>query len=279
MIVDTHTHIASPDRTRYPLKARALGSPWYRADNVGVPDLLALMDQCGVGRAVVVQGVGAYGYDCSYAIDAVRGHQERLRLVGAIDMDDEYPTGAFAALAEAAGEALCGIRLFGVLGHEPKWLDDGRADAVWELAARQGITIVPTLFPAALSQLASVAARHPHVPVALEHIGFVDLTGGTPFPKAGPLFNLVDHAAVHLKISSHTLEAAEAVGDPADLVDRLAAAFGPARLAWGSDHPQSQHRTYEEKLALARHSARRLAPADRDSYLGGTALKLWWPHG
>jgi len=275
VIVDTHTHIASPDRTRYPLKARALGSQWYRADNVGVPDLLALMEQSGVGRAVIVQGVGAYGYDCAYAVDSVRAHPERLRLVGAIDMDADDPSAGFAALAQAAGDMLCGVRLFGVLGHEPLWLGDGRADAVWDLAARHKITIVPTLFPAALPQLAAVVARHPHVPVALEHIGFVDLTGGTPFPKAGPLFDLAGHAAVHLKISSHTLEAAQAVGDPADVVDHLAAVFGADRIAWGSDHPQSQH-TYAEKLALARHSARRLAAADRDRYLGGTALKLWW---
>lgn len=279
MIVDTHTHVASPDRTRYPLKSRALGSQWYRADNVGVSDLLALMDQSGVGRAVVVQGVGAYGYDCAYAVDAVRAHPQRLRLVGAIDMDLDDPSAAFTALRQAAGDMLCGVRLFGVLGYEPLWLGDRRADAVWELAARHRITIVPTLFPAALSRLASVVARHPHVPVALEHIGFVDLSGGTPFPKAAPLFDLVGHAAIHLKVSSHSLEEAEAVGDPADLVDRLAAAFGAERLAWGSDHPQSQHRNYEQKLDLARHSARRLAPADRDLYLGGTALKLWWPHG
>lgn len=278
MIIDTHTHIASPDRSRYPLKARALGSQWYRADNVGVPDLLANMERSGVDRAVVVQGVGAYGFDCSYAVDAVRAYPERLRLVGAIDMDRDDPSAAFAALAQAAGEVLCGVRLFGVLGHEPAWLSDARADAVWALAARHKITIVPTLFPAALPQLASVVARHPHVPVALEHIGFVDLFGGTPFPKAAPLFDLVGHAAIHLKISSHTLEGADAVGDPADLVDRLAAAFGPDRLAWGSDHPQSQHRDYAQKLELARHSARRLTPADRDRYLGGTALKLWWPN-
>jgi L-fuconolactonase len=276
VIVDTHTHIASPDRSRYPLKARALGSQWYQADNVGVPDLLALMSQCGVDRAVVVQGVGAYGYDCAYAIDAVRTYPERLRLVGAIDMDSDDPSLAFAALSQAAGEVLCGVRLFGVMGYEPTWLGDRRADAVWELAARHKITIVPTLFPAALPQLAAVVARHPHVPVALEHIGFVDLFGGTPFPKAQPLFDLAQHAAIHLKISSHTLEGAEAVGDPADLIDHLAAVFGPGRITWGSDHPQSQHRNYQEKVDLARYSARRLVPADRDLYIGGTALKLWF---
>jgi L-fuconolactonase len=279
VIVDTHTHIASPDRARYPLKARALGSQWYRADNVGVSDLLADMDRHGVDRAVVVQGVGAYGYDCAYAIDAVRACPERLRLVGAIDMDSDDPSAAFMALRQAAGNVLCGVRLFGVLGHEPAWLGDRRADAVWELAARHKITIVPTLFPAALPLLASVVARHPHVPVALEHIGFVDLSGGTPFPQAAPLLDLVGQGAVHLKISSHTLEGAEAVGDPADVVDWLAAAFGADRLAWGSDHPQSQHRNYAQKLELARHSARRLARADQDRYLGGTALKLWWPRG
>jgi len=279
VIVDSHVHVASPNRAHYPLRPSGVGSEWFRTDDVSVLDLLGLMDRHGVDRTVVVQAIGAYGHDCSYAIDAVRDYPERLCLVGSIDMDGEDPSAALFALARAAGDILRGIRLFGVLAHEPEWLRDGRADRVWELAGQLAITIVPTLFPAALPEMASVVERHPQVPTVLEHIGFVDLSGGTPFPEAGPLFDLAGHPAVRLKVTTHSLKHAESVGDPADLLDRLVATFGADRLVWGSDHPQSVGRSYEQKIALARHSARRLEAADRDRYLGTNAMTLWWPNG
>ncbi|MYW01897.1 amidohydrolase family protein [Streptomyces sp. SID3343] len=275
--VDAHVHVASADRARYPLAPSGVGSPWFRADDVGTLDLLAALDSGGVERAVVVQAVGAYGYDCAYAIDSVRAHPDRLALVGSVDMDAADPARALSVLAHEAGELLRGVRVFGVHGHDPRWLDDGRADDVWALAGDLGLNVVPVLFPAALGRLGAVVARHPDVPVALDHCGFVDLSDGAPFAAAGPLLDLAALPAVRVKVSSHVLELAAAAGDPADLVDRLAATFGAHRAAWGSDHPQTTGHTYPEMVALGRHSARRLAPADRESFLGGTALALWWP--
>jgi predicted TIM-barrel fold metal-dependent hydrolase len=275
--VDAHVHVASADRARYRLAPSGVGSPWFHADDVGTPDLLAALDSAGVERAVVVQAVGAYGYDCAYAIDSVRAHPDRLALVGSVDLDAADPAEALAGLAQGAGGLLRGVRVFGVHGHDPAWLEDGRADDVWALADELGLSVVAVLFPAALARLGNVVARHPKVPVALDHCGFVDLSGGAPFAAAGPLFDLAALPAVRVKVSSHVLAPVAAAGDPADPVDHLAATFGAHRLAWGSDHPQTTGHGYREMVALAGHSARRLAPADRESYLGGTALSLWWP--
>ncbi len=279
MIVDSHVHVASPDHERYPLRPSGAGSEWFKADDVAVLDLLDLMNRHGIDRTVVVQAIGAYGHDCSYAIEAVRDCPERLCLVGSVDMHGEDPSAALSVLTRQAGDILRGIRLFGVPDPEPEWLRDGRADGVWKLAGQLGITVVPTLFPAALPEMASVVERYPQVPTVLEHIGFVDLSGGSPFPKAAPLFNLAGLPTVRLKVTTHSLEHAEAVGDPADLLHRLVVTFGADRLVWGSDYPQSVGRTYEQKIALARHSARRLEAADRDRYLGANSMALWWPNG
>ncbi|MET7299179.1 amidohydrolase family protein [Embleya sp. NPDC005575] len=275
MVVDAHVHVASADRARFPLAPSGVGSPWFHADDVGARELTAAMHTGGVHRAVVVQAVGAYGYDCSYAIDAVRTDRDRFALVGAVDMDCADPAGALAALAREAGELLRGVRAFGAYGRRPRWLEDGRADEVWAPAGELGLTVVPVLFPDALPRLGAVVARHPHVPVALDHCGFVDLTGSTPF-AAAPLFDLAALPAVRVKVSTHVLNLAAAEGDPADVVDRLARAFGAHRMAWGSDHPQTAGSTYPAMVALGRRAARRLSPADRDDFLGRTALSLWW---
>ncbi|MFI6981001.1 amidohydrolase family protein [Embleya sp. NPDC050154] len=276
VVVDAHVHAASADRDRYPLAPSGVGSTWFHADDVGTRDLSTGMRAGGVDRAVIVQAVGAYGYDCSYAIDAVRADPDRFALVGAVDMDCAHPVDALAALARDAGELLRGVRAFGVHGHRPRWLEDGRADEVWALADETGLTMVPVLFPEALPRLGAVVAAHPDVPVALDHCGFADLSGGAPFASAAPLFELAVLPAVRVKVSTHVLRHAAAEGDPADVVDKLAATFGADRVMWGSDHPQTVGSTYPEMAALGRHAARRLSPADRAGFLGHTALDLWW---
>ena len=275
-VVDAHVHVASADRARYPLAPSGVGSAWFGADDVGTPDLLRSMDGAGVARAVVVQAVGAYGYDCAYAIDSVRGCPDRLALVGSVDMDAARPDLALVELAEASGELLRSVRVFGVHGHDPLWLSDGRAADVWAVAAELGLSVVPVLFPGALDRLGEVVAGCPGVPVALDHCGFVDFAGGDPFPAAEPLFALAALPAVRVKVSTHVLEHAERAGDPADLVDRLAATFGADRMTWGSDHPQTTGSTYREMLAMGTRAARRLSPSERARFLGGTANALWW---
>lgn len=275
-VVDAHVHVASADRARYPLSPSGVGSAWFGADDVGTPDLLAAMDEAGVARAVIVQAVGAYGYDCAYAIDSVRDCPDRLALVGSVDMDAARPDRALVELAAAAGELLRGVRVFGVHGHDPQWLSDGRAADVWAVAAELGLSVVPVLFPQALGRLGEVVERCPDVAVALDHCGFVDFTGGGSFPEAAALFELAALPAVRVKVSTHVLGHVAQTGDPADVVDRLAATFGADRMAWGSDHPQTTGSTYRGMLATGRHAARRLSPAERARFLGGTANSLWW---
>lgn len=262
MLVDAHTHVLSPDTTRYPRRADV--GEWFHGGG-DVASLLAAMDAAGVDAAVVVQFVGAYGYDVAYAANAVAAGDGRLALVGAVDMDGPDPAGALRRLA--ATTPVRAVRVFGVGGGEPAWLADGRADAVWRAAADTGIGIVATLWEYDLAALGPLAGRHPGVPVAVDHCGFTDFTGG-----ADALFALADAPAVHVKVSSHVLAPLE---DPAVVVERLADRFGADRLAWGSDHPQTGG-DYGELVALARRSAARLDEAARAAFLGGTARRLWF---
>jgi predicted TIM-barrel fold metal-dependent hydrolase len=111
------------------------------------------------------------------------------------------------------------------------------------------------------------------VPIALDHCAFPDL--GDDGESA--VLALADLPEVHLKVTSYVLEAAERdEGDPAGVVERLAAAFGAHRLCWGSDHPQDQRLPYAGKVELAHRATRTLGPADRDAVLTGTALRLWF---
>lgn len=270
VIIDSHVHVASPDTERFPRRPTGVGSDWWRRDR-SVETLLATLDSHGVSKAAIVQSVGVYGYDCDYAVAAVKAHDDRLALVGAVDMQLADPAAAMSSLHASA--PLRGIRLFGVAG-DLTWLVDGRADAVWQLADELDVTVVPTLYADRLDDLARLVAQHPTVPVAVEHCAFVD-PGDAPAMES--LVSLAALPSVNMKVTSHVLAAAEATGDPAAFVDRLADVFGANRLCWGSDHPQHEALAYPEMLALARRSVRHLGTDDQEQFFGETSARLWWP--
>ena len=264
MIIDTHVHVACADTDRYPRSPRGVGSDWWKSGH-DAGSLVAALDGAGVERAVVVQAVGPYGYDCRCAIDAVALHPDRLSLVVAVDPDSPDPAADLARLARDAPVA--GVRLFCIGGEEPAWLTDGRADAVWDAAGELRVTVVPVVFPRHLAAVRALSERRPSAVVALDHAGFPDL----PLRPDAPVLGLADLPSMHLKVSSHLLlEAA----DPGAELGRLVAAFGVDRLCWGSDYPQTSP-DYGALLAAGRQAAAGLDAAEQEAFLGATAARLF----
>jgi L-fuconolactonase len=273
-VLDAHTHVSCADAGRFPpAPSPGVGSDWWQGGGGHVTALLAEMDDAGVDAAVVVQAVGVYGHDCRCAAATVAAAPERLSLVVSIDMDSEDPAAALAALVAAVEVPVAGVRLFGVAGDRPPWLADGRGDAVVAVAAAAGLTVVPCVFTPALEDLRRLASAHPEVPMALDHCAFPDRA-----PERGwrSVLALADVPSVALKVTTYVLEAAERDdGDAALALDRLVEAFGPDRLAWGSDHPQDRTTDYAGKVHLAARAARHLAPGDRDALFDATARRLF----
>jgi L-fuconolactonase len=273
VLVDAHTHVACGDDPRFPTYPTGVASDWW-CHGGAVDELVGELDAAGVDRCVVVQAIGAYAHECGCAAASVAPHPGRLALVASIDMDAGDPAAALEVLADVLPVTPAGVRLFGVGGLEPMWLSDGRAAAVWDLAAELGTTLVPCLFTGHLPELAAVIEGRPQVPVALDHCAFPDMGEG----GEAAVLRLADLPEVHLKVTSYVLEMADRdEGDPAGIVERLAAAFGANRLCWGSDHPQDQRSTYAGKVALAHHATRTLDPAERDAVMAETALRLFFP--
>ena len=221
--------------------------------------------------ACVVQAIGAYGYDCSYAVDAVETAPDRLALVVSVDMDGDDPLGALRALVDRA--PVRAVRVFGVGSASTDWLTNGRGLAIWEAARDLGIGTVPTLWGRDRPALRPIVEAVPDVAVAIDHCGFPELADGPPYADLANLLTLADLPTVHLKVSTHVLEP---LPDPADFIDVLAEHFGPARMCWGSDHPQTHSMSYGAMVDLGQRAARRLPTADQESFLAGTAKRLWF---
>ena len=283
MIVDSHTHVVARDESRYPLTPYGLDqgvgterrqAAWFRDVPVAAEDLLARMDEAGVGAALLVQGVGAYSYDNAYAVDAVRVAPRRFASVVCVDPLAPGAPATLRTLVEERGAR--GVRLFTVTKPESSWLDEDAGIAVWEEARRLAIPVVVTILSRQIAKLASALRRFDDVPVALDHCGFPDLRGGPPYAGAAALAELAPFPNLRLKVTTHVLRLAEKdAAGAAALVEHLAATFGAARLAWGSDFSQTHDRSYADMVRLARSSCAGLGEADRARFLGGTALELW----
>ena len=75
MIIDTHTHVVSSDKTKHPLDVGASG--WSTEVSNDVEDLIAEMDAAGVECATLVQPNGTYGLDNIYQCDSAKLYYPR----------------------------------------------------------------------------------------------------------------------------------------------------------------------------------------------------------
>ncbi len=270
-IVDTHVHVVARDETRFPLRPSGVGSQWFREHPVTGEEYLATATAAGVERAVLVQAHGAYGSDNTYLLDALTVAPDRF--VGVVIVDPADPAAPAHLRALASTPGCHGVRLFGIGADAPTWFDGDAGIALWDVAVELDLRIVATLLTPELPRLGRMLARHPGLPVVLDHCGFPDLRGGAPFVGAASLAELADHPGLHLKVTSHVLEAAGPAAGA--FVEHLVAVFGAERIVWGSDYPQTHDRSYAELVALGRASCEGLGAADQARVLGGNALRLW----
>jgi L-fuconolactonase len=262
-LVDTHVHVVSDDEARYPLQPSGVTGPWYRDDPCSVERLVALMDDAGVAAAVLVQAISAYGHDNRYTLDAAAQHPGRTTPLACVDLAGPDPVAEARRVLTAGSRGLRWVAIHdGGLSEPP---------GVWALVAEHRAPMVVTILAEHLAELATAVPTLPPVPIALDHCGFADFTGGIP----ADLAELARFPNVALKVSTIALDAAAAHGDVRELLPELVAHFGAHRLLWGSDYSQTHDRPYAALAEHARHAASKLADDDRAWYLGDTARVLW----
>ncbi len=265
MIVDAHVHVVAPDEEAYPLSPGPLSGAWYREAPHSAEDFLTCMDAAGVDRAVLVQPVGAYSFDNRYAADSAAARPAVFASACCVDVDSEDPCGDLRYWVEERG--MQGVRFF-ALSREPRsWLAAARAAPLWKCAAELGVQVIVTILGHQLGELCEALERFPETPVSLDHCGFAETES---------LLELADLPNLHLKVTTHALDAAaRAGGDTAAFVESLVARFGAERIMWGSDFCQTHDRPYRELVDLAHRAFGTLGSEDRALCLGGTASRLW----
>ncbi len=275
-IVDTHTHVISPDTVRHPVDPiGGRRSAWSQEHPVDVDGLVRALDEAGVAKAVVVQASTVYGHDSRLVAEAVRAHPDRF--VGVHSLDATAPD-AVERIRHWHSEGLSGFRLFttgttmpgqsDALGHED-------SHPAWAYAEAHGIPVCLQMTIQGLPVLRGLLERFPRVRVLLDHCARPDLSDGPPYRAAADLFTLAEFPGVHLKLTHRALAAsAKGASSTPEFLADLVGAYGAGRIAWGSNFPAAEG-TLAQILAEAREQVACLPEADQEQIFGGTATSFY----
>jgi L-fuconolactonase len=297
MLFDTHAHVLSADRERYPYStlrggAKAPVSPMVFA----VEDLVRAMDAGGVDHACIVQRATIYGYDNRYALDAVAAFPARFVPIVVLDAQDPASPGLLKELA--AKRRLGGLRIVApeLTEKDTAWLDSDDAQGLWRAASDLALPVTVILYrknnEAGRAALLGIARRFRDIPILIDHVGvphastpetrYAASQGIKYVVPAPPGFGIAESVAqfgdlghVHFKVTDINFDRLEDNHfDSAAFVRALADRFGAERLLWGSDVGQSPA-PYSEKLERLRASAKMLSERERALFFGATAHRLY----
>jgi predicted TIM-barrel fold metal-dependent hydrolase len=273
-IVDIHPHAISKDHARYRLDP--LGgtvSAWARERPVDAGELLDRLTGAGIRRAVVVQPATAYGYDNSYAADSAAAHPERLLYVGMVDV--RAPGAAERVTYWVKERDMAGLRIFSDGSTLDTWLEDPQTFEAWEAARDLGIPVCVQTGYDSLPILARTVARFPEVPVLLDHGAWPPAEDGPPYIAAADFFALAGLPNLYLKVTEAFFrDLGQGRGSVRTFVERTVDAFGPRRIAWGSNFPSSPGSVTELRDLALEHLAF-LSEADRRAIFCETALAVY----
>jgi predicted TIM-barrel fold metal-dependent hydrolase len=268
MIIDTHTHVVSSDKTKHPLDPGARG--WSTEVSNDVEDLIAEMDKAGVECATLVQPNATYGLDNIYQCDSAKLYAPRTVSVGILD----------PAASNAADRLSYWVNEHGMLGvrlqsqAEP---DDPSCDAIWQRAEELGvpISIGGGGQPDKVNRMRNMASRHPNVMFAPDH--FAGWSGSDDKPTmTAALEEMAKLPNAHLRVSSTSLGPYIDLNDvEKELFQQVINAFTPQRIMWGSNFPSSREGGYAGQLQIAATALDWLSEDDRGWIMGGSAHKLW----
>ena len=295
LIIDTHTHIYSPDEKRYPpakellkhgWEGEPMSKPLRPPGKASLEDLHQESRANGVAAVCAIQTATFYRWDNRYICDSARSNPDWVAGVCTLDPDDPHSPSILTHDTEVYG--LRGLRSFpGKNG-----LDSDGVRALWKTAADLGIVVnvLVCIGPTPeggwdsgkdyLPALHRMLKDFPGLLVALDH----SLCMGAGHPDTGEaleaLQRLAEHKNLHTKMSWVASGSKEPYPcrDTHPLCYKIIDAFGPERCAWGSSYPSALWTPklgYRDHLRIFTHELE-LKSAARAAVLGETARRLWF---
>lgn len=238
MIVEWNAHMFSSDIRRYPFYAHA---PYTPAPESLLADPLAAyqqrMTEVGIDRAVLVQPE-PYGDDHRLVLDCLRREPVRLKATCLFLPKDPDAPLKMADLV-ATEPRIVALRFHAHRGKE-LYLDgfyDRSVRTLWHQAGELGLVIELHIGPNYARQVADAVSDYPDFPVLIDHLAEPQFGTAEEYEDVLALGRFPN---VTMKLSglNHFSREPEPHLDAKPLVTRVAAAFGPDRLAWSGGTPR-----------------------------------------
>lgn len=274
-MVDGHTHVWAT----WPYRP---GVP-DRHTRGSVENLLHEMDAAGVDHAVVVSAEidGATGNN-DHGAAVVAAHRGRLSQL--VDLDshfgpDYHRRGAADRLRAVVDRyAPAGISHY-LAPEDDGWLTSAEGDRLLVAAEEAGVVVNLAARPAWGPAIRSAARRHPDVTILVNHLGTVMLHPGGLDEGLRLVVDDEDLPNLVVKVSGWQYGTdrpwAYPYADRLAVVRRFHEAWGPDRLAWGSDWPSLlPHHSYRQGRQLLADHAGFLGREDLDKVMGKTLSRV-----
>ncbi len=277
MIVDLQVHLWEadrPDRPWRPDRAPSLPEPF------GPERMLALMDEAGVDRVVIVPPA-ILGTSNAFALECAKRWPDRFAVMGLLEAGAPDVAEVVRRWREQPG--MLGVRVHFRDTEQDAWPDE-RLEPFWAAAERHSLPVAG-FFPGRLKMAERALERHPELRLIVDHLGLPRIHAGVDEQQFGVTLRIArfPHVCVKLSTLASRSEEQAPFADVHHLVRRVLDEYGAQRLMWASDHTQQLARDrarYPEELQLVRAALADLPPSDVDAVLGGNACRyLGWPAG
>lgn len=272
--IDAHQHFWCLDRGDYGWLTPDL-QPINR--DVGPADLDPHLLRHGIAASIVVQAAPTEA-ETLYLLDIARITPSVAGVVGWIDF--EAPDAVARVVRLAREPLLLGLRPMVQDIADDDWLLRSSHVPVLQAMVEHKLVFDALVKPRHLERLHRLAARHPRLPVVIDHGAKPSLDRGGALAEEwrDGIAALASLPNVHCKLSGLLTNAGLAwcAGDILPAMAHLLRCFGPRRLIWGSDWPVLELAGgYDAWAALCNDFVAPLEASDRALIMGGNAVALY----
>jgi predicted TIM-barrel fold metal-dependent hydrolase len=269
-IVDAQAHL---------WKAESPDWPWVPGRKPQLPDpftiekLVALMDEGGVDRAVIVPPSWP-GDRNDYGLEAAQRYPNRFAVMGRITVQNpEASKKLMPKWKEQPG--MLGIRLT-FMREQAALLTSGSADWIWAEAEKANIPIM-FFAPDNIPRFAPIAERHPRLTLIIDHMSLtIEIAQERRIrPAIDEVVKLAKFPNVSVKLSSAPNFSHEGYPwrDTTEHLKRCFDAYGPRRCYWGTDLTNTLAKaTYRQRIEHFTKELSFLSEDDKDWVMGKAIL-------
>ena len=275
MRIDAHVHFWDPARGDYGW----LGSHLPVLNRRFAPaELYPLLIEHGVDGVVLVQAAPTAA-ETDYLLE-LAAESWISAVVGWIDLDSERA--AEEAVRRAWQTKLVGVRPMLQDLADPHWILDTRRASALSVLEAGGLNFDALIRPAHLPVIAALAARHPQLPIIVDHAAKPVVGNTVDAAWREALCQVAGYPNVTCKLSGlmTELDSPAAMSAIPFYVRELLDAFGGERLIWGSDWPVlTQAASYAQWLEISERSLAVLGWQEREHVMGGNAARVYRVRG